>query len=137
VFVVGVREAIRKADALLPGEPVEEGEDPRWQAIIAVEEYIESEPEAVWNFIRQWGGHPQEDLRDAIATCLLVHLLEYHFAVYFPQVEELALCEALVRDTFLRCWQFGQSTEEDNSTRFQALRARLSDAESGGPNRCT
>ena len=134
---MGVLEAIRKAEALLPGEVVEQGEDPCWQAIIAVEDYIESEPEAVWNFIRQWGGHPQEDLRDAVATCLLEHLLEYHFAVYFPQVEELALCDSRFGDTFLRCWQFAQSAEADNSSRFQALGARLLEAQPGGPGPTT
>jgi hypothetical protein len=131
-FIMGVREAIRKAEAMLPGEPVEQGEDPRWQAIIAVEEFIESEPEAVWRFIRRWGGHPQEDLRDAVATCLLEHLLEHHFTAYFPQVEELALGDALFGDTFLRCWQFGQSAEADHARRFQALRARLMATEPDG-----
>jgi len=36
----------------LPGEPVDEGQDPRWQAIIAAGEFIQSDPEAVWLFIR-------------------------------------------------------------------------------------
>ena len=51
----------------MPGDPDVEGLDPRWQAIIAVGEYVQTEPEAVWRFIRRWGGHPQEDLRDAMA----------------------------------------------------------------------
>jgi hypothetical protein len=83
---MGVEEAIRDADALLPGEPVEDGEDFRWQAILEAGEYIESEPEAIWSFVLRWGGHPQEDLRDAIACCLL----EHHFGAYFPLVEERA-----------------------------------------------
>jgi hypothetical protein len=122
---VGVHEVIRNANALLPGEPADEGPDPRWQAIIAVGEYIESDPEAVWSFIRRWGGHPQEDLRAAVATCLLEHLLEYHFAAYFPQVERAALADALFADTLLRCSQFGQAEEPDNARRFAALRQRL------------
>ena len=77
-----MHEAIRDADILLPGEPVAEGQDSRWQAIITVGEYLETEPEPVWSFIRRWGCHPQEDLRTAIAVCLLEHLLEYHFAAY-------------------------------------------------------
>src|SRR5437763_13581729 len=100
-----VSKVILAAEALLPGEPVTEGSDPRWQAIIAVGEYIESEPEAVWEFICRWGGHPQRDLRDAIATCLLEHLLEHHFATYFPRVEQMALADPLFGDTFLGCWQ--------------------------------
>jgi hypothetical protein len=120
-----VHEAIQAADSLLPGEPAAEGLDPRWQAIIEVGEYIESEPEAVWGFIRRWGGHPQEDLRNAVATCLLEHLLEHHFATYFPRVEELSMAEPLFGDAFLRCSQFGQAEEPDNARRFAALRKRL------------
>ena len=122
---MGVSEAIREAEALLPGVPVEEGQDPRWQAIIVVGEFAESHPAAVWGFIRHWGRHPQEDLRDAVATCLLEHLLEHHFAAYFPQVEQAALTDPLFENTFQRCWQFGQSKEAGNAERFEALRASL------------
>ena len=122
---MGVCETIRQADALLPGEPHVEGQDPRWQAMIAVGEFIESEPEPIWNFIRRWGEHAQEDLRDAVATCLLEHLLEHHFAVYFPHVEAMAIAEPLFGDMFLRCWQFGQCLEPDNAKRFRVLSERL------------
>ena len=120
-----VAEAIHEAEALLPGVALEEGQDPRWQAIIAVGEFVESDPEAVWGFVRRWGGDLQEDLRDAIATCLLEHLLEYHFTVYFPQVEQLAHADPLFADTFRRCWQFGQSLEPGHAERFVALAERV------------
>jgi len=120
-----VHDAIREAESLLPGEPAEDSPDPRWQAIIRLGEYIESDPEAVWEFIRQWGGHPQKDLRDAIATCLLEHLLEHHFATYFPRVEELALADPRFADTFQRCWRFGQADERGNAERFKRLKQRL------------
>jgi hypothetical protein len=126
---MGVREAIREADALLPGEPVDEGQDPRWQAVIAVGEYIGEEPDAVWSFIGRWGGHPQEDLRDAIATCLLEHLLERHFGKYFPLVQELAVAEPLFGDMLLRCWRFGQTMEPGNAACFEALRTLLLERE--------
>ena len=122
---MGVVEAIRVAEALLPGVPADEGLDPRWQAIIAVGEFIESEPGAVWAFIRRWGVHPQEDLRTAVATCLLEHLLEYHFDTYFPQVEQLALADPLFADTFGRCWQFGQALETGNAERYASLAEKL------------
>jgi len=122
---MGVHQAIREADALLPGEPVEKGEDPRWQAIIVVGDYVETEPEAVWSFIRRWGGHPQEDLRDAVATCLLEELLRSHFAPYFARVEELAMAEPLFGDMFQRCWRLGQADEPGNAERFQSLVQRL------------
>ncbi len=122
---MGVHQAIHEADALLPGEPVEKGEDPRWQAILRVADYVEPEPEAVWEFIRRWGGHPQEDLRDAVAVCLLEDLLSYHFAAYFERVEELAMADPLFGDMFLRCWRLGQANEPANAERFESLRVWL------------
>ena len=41
-------DAIRRADALLPGVPVQRGRDPRWQAIIEVAEHIEKAPESMF-----------------------------------------------------------------------------------------
>jgi hypothetical protein len=122
---VGVREAIAAADGGLPGEPVAEGIDPRWQAVIAVGEYVESDPEPVWQFTLRWGAHPQEDLRDAVATCLLEHLLECHFEAYFPRVERAALTDAAFADTVQRCWPFGQAEEAGRAERFAALVRRL------------
>jgi hypothetical protein len=122
---VGVRDVIRDAETLLPGEPVDDGIDPRWQAIIRVGDYIETEPEPVWNFIRKWGGHSQADLRTAVATCLLEHLLEHHFDAYFLQVEEAALVDPLFGDTFQQCWAFGQAKEAGNKDRFLLLKERL------------
>ncbi len=123
---MSVYEAIREAEALLPGEPAAENQqDPRWQAIIGIGEYIETEPEAVWQFIRTWGGHPQEDLRAAVATCLLEHLLECRFALYFPQAQRLALAEPLFGETFLTCWKLGQSAEPDNAARFDRIKNQL------------
>ena len=126
-----IHEAVRRADAILPGEPAEEGRDPRWQAIIAVGEHIESEPEAVWSFIRSWGGHADEDLRAAIATCLLEHLLEHHFAAYFPGVKQAALADPLFAQTFVLCSQFGQAEERGNAVQFEALKQRIRERKTG------
>ena len=121
-----VKEAIKRAELLLPGEPSpEDSLDPRWQAIIKIADYIQSEPEDVWDFICTWGCHPQEDLKDAIATCLLEHLLELHFADYYPLVENMALTNSEFADTFLRCWKFGQSEDDKNASQFDAIRKRL------------
>ncbi|MDX1946501.1 MAG: hypothetical protein SFU86_13960 [Pirellulaceae bacterium] len=110
----------------MPGEPAESGLDPRWQAIIAVGEFVQSDPEPIWELIAKWGSYPQDDLRDAIACCLLEHLLEHHFADYFPRVEERALTDPLFVATFLRCWPFGQTEEPANATRFNSLMEKLS-----------
>jgi hypothetical protein len=117
-----VTDVIQRANAILPGVPVADGVDDRWSAIIAIGEYIESEPDAVWRFIKQWGRNASEDVRDAIATCLLEHLLEYHFADYFPLVSQEAKLVPLFADTFLRCWKFGQSLEPLNSASFDELK---------------
>jgi hypothetical protein len=128
---VEVLDAIREANALLPGEPSDEGQDPRWQAIIRIGDYIQSDPEPVWQFVPQWGGHPDKDLRMAVATCLLEHLLEYHFAAYFSQVEQAALADPSFADTFQMCGQFGQAEESANAERFKSLDARLDERRRG------
>src|SRR5262245_38109410 len=91
-----VQEAIAAADAILPGHAAPAGEiDQRWQAIIKIGEFIEDEPEAVWAFIVRWGPSSDSDLRAAIATCLLEHLLEYHFDAFIARVEHGAHADAL------------------------------------------
>ncbi len=119
-----VWEAIRRAEKLLPGQAAaEEENDPRWQAIIKIGEFIREEPHAIWPFILRWGTSPDEDLRDAVATCLLEHLLQHHFARFFPRVEETARKDPLFAKTFLVCWKFGQAAESGNAERFIALQA--------------
>ena len=121
-----VSDAIRDAEEILPGEPVpDEGNDPRWQAIIRVAEFAETDPEELWGFARRWGSSPDEDLRQAVASCLLEHLLEFHFTELFPRVAAAAREDPLFADTFLGCWDFGQTTEPQNLAQFQALKAEL------------
>jgi len=118
--------AIEAADKILPGEVAPKGEeDSRWQAIMLVEDFVETEPEAILPFVLKWGCHEQEDLRDAIAVLLVEHLLEFHFESIFPHIETASLENALFGDTFLRAWKLGQAKEPENSARFEALRARL------------
>ena len=122
---MSVGDAIRKANAHLPGTPAPEGEeDPRWQTILEVADYCESNPEEVWQFVNQWGNHSQKDLRDAIACVLLEHLLESHFDLIFPRVESAAETDPLFADMFRRCWKFGQSERPGNAIRFDALKER-------------
>ena len=99
-----VEEAIAAAESILPGRAAPDGEiDNRWQAIIAVAEFIETEPEAVWAFTMKWGRHPNDDLRTAIWTCVLEHLLEQHFDVFIFRVEEAAKADRLFADTVASC----------------------------------
>ena len=123
---MSVHNAIAFAEPLLPGVPAPDGaQDPRWQAIIAVGKYVETNPAEVWAFAVRWGSHEQPDLRAAIATCLLEHLLEHHFDLVFPKVERLALSDSLFADTFCQCWKFGQTELPTNVRRLDQLRARL------------
>ena len=123
-----VQEAIAAAEALLPGRSAPDGEsDPRWQAIIAISEFIEDEPEAVWSFARRWGASPDMDLRAAIATCLLEHLLEHHFDRFIGQVEDLARADRLFGKMVALCWKSEQSEESTRAARFDALLRSLDD----------
>jgi hypothetical protein len=117
-----VQQAIIDAERLLPGVPAPDDEpDPRWQAIIEIGEYIETKPHEVWSFILKWGKHPSDDIRLAVATCLLEHLLEHHFKEYFPKVKEACNRSKRFADTFCSCSQFGHAEERDNSKAFKAL----------------
>ena len=119
---MSVQDAITKAEALLPGQAAPDGEiDPRWQAIIGVAEFIETEPEAVWSFIERWGGHPDEDLRMAIATCLLEHLLENDFDHFIGRVEHRARADALFARMVRSCWKLGQVKDPERAVRFERL----------------
>lgn len=114
--------AVQRADALLPGVPAPEGEeDPRWAAIIEISEFIPVDPDPIWSFVARWGGHPDEDLRAAIATCLLEHLLEHHFDLIFPRVEHLARSNRFFAETVGMCWKMGQTELPNNSRRFDRL----------------
>jgi hypothetical protein len=126
VVLKSVHIAIEAAEKILPGEVAPEGEeDPRWQAIMLIEDFVETEPEAILPFVLRWGRHEQEDLRTAIAVLLVEHLLEFHFQSLFHHIEKASLEDALFGDMFLRAWKLGQAKEPENSARFEALRSRI------------
>jgi len=86
---MSVTAAIERAKATLRHSPVDEGRDPRWQAIIDVSEYLAHEPEPIWSFIEDLHDTKDEDLQAALATCLLEHLFE-DYPHYRPRAERLA-----------------------------------------------
>ena len=117
-----VQEAIAAAELLLPGIAAPDGEiDPRWQAIIKVGDFIESDPEPIWQFTAKWGCHADADLRMGIACCLLEHLLEWHFETIFPRAASLARENALFADSVSSCWKMGNSKEPGNAALMDAL----------------
>lgn len=134
-----IDQAIRSAECLLPGVPAPPGEtDPRWRAIIDISEHIESTPEPVWQLVIRWSGQADDDLRAALATCLLEHILEHHFEVYFPQLEKLVAEDNGLAETFAICSKFRRSAEPLNAARFDSLKAgarvRASSQQCLGPN---
>ena len=123
---IGVQRAIARADAILPGRPAPEGKrDPRWQAIIRVGEFMESEPQAVLQFILKWGQHAQWDLRAAIGTCLLEHLLDDQFDELFPPIRQAALKSKQFARTFEMCWWNGEAKLPKNAARIERLKKEL------------
>jgi hypothetical protein len=86
------------------------------QAIITVAEFIATDPEPVWLFALQWGGSQDKDLRAAIGTCVLEHLLEHHFDRYVSKIEEAVLSDAHFAAAAALCFKSGQS--ESSAVRF-------------------
>jgi hypothetical protein len=128
---VAVHRAIARAERVLPGTPAPEGKrDPRWQAIIRVGEFVRTHPDPVWRFAHRWGKHARRDLRNAVATCLLEHLLEHHFELVFPRVRRASLESVRFADTFSSCWSFGRSIEPKNAARVKRLKTQLARARS-------
>lgn len=123
---LAVQRVIARAERILPGRAAPQGKrDPRWQAIIRVGEFIETQPEAVWQFARRWGKHAQADLRAAVSTCLLEHLLEHHFDLLFPRVRRAVLESPRFAHTFDSCWSFGQSELPKNAAQIDCLKRDL------------
>ncbi len=123
---MNIAQTIRKAERVLPGKPASEGRlDPRWQAIIDVGKFIQEQPDQVWQFTRKWGAHSSADLRSAVATCLLEHLLEYHFDRIFPLAADACRQSSRFAETLSICGEFGQTTQRGNVERFRRLKKEV------------
>ena len=111
-----VHDAIAAADALLPGREAPEGQnDPRWQAVIRVADFIETNPEEVWEFAVRWGASSDPDLRMAIATCLMEHLLEQHPNRFTERLEQASLAIPLFAEMVSHCWNFESETSASDT----------------------
>jgi len=93
----------------------------RWQAAIALGEIAEKDPESVWILVERHGSRRHKDVRVAIATCVLEHLLEYHFDAFFPRVTETVRGSRWFRDTFSYCYQLGQAKLSRNAKQWRKL----------------
>lgn len=124
---MSIQEIIANAEKVLPGVTAPEGEQcPRWQAVIEVAEFVETHPEELWLFAVRWGSHEDEDLRTAIATCLLEHLLQYHFKLIFPRIKQLVKENHYFAETFCWCCTFGQTEIPENLKQFKQLKEEIS-----------
>lgn len=93
-----------------------------WKAAADLCEYIEDSPQAIWGMVVKYGSHKNPDLRSAIATCVLEHILEHHFEDYFPKVKKILLSKNKnFRDCFMSCWQFGKSLAPPNAAKWGKL----------------
>ena len=101
-------------------------EKTRWKAAIALGEYCKSDPKNVWPLTVKYGSSRKADTRTAIATCVLEHILEYHFDPYFDESLKIVR-EGNIRfcRTLATCWKFGQAQKKNNSLRFDRFKKRF------------
>ncbi len=123
-----VHRAIARAERILPGREVKVGVDPRWQAIIRVGDFIESQPIPVCEFALKWSRRRGIDLQQAISCCLFEHLLESHFDLVLPRIRAAALENSRVAEHFIEwrsCFRLGQATLPRNVARLKRLAYEL------------
>ncbi len=100
----------------------------RWDAAIAAGELIAVRPLVVWSIVKKYGSIDDPDLRTAVATCILEHLLEHHFDDFFPLLKtEIESGNHLLGETFSECWKFGQSELPQNSIQWDELQKKIAD----------
>jgi hypothetical protein len=115
---MNVQEAIQAAEHVLPGQAAPEGsDDPCWQCNSAIREFLESAPDAVWEFIKRWGVHEDDDLRwRSQRVCWSISWRSTSrrssraFRSWFVR-------NRLFASTFRSCWKFAQSEAPANSVR--------------------
>jgi hypothetical protein len=100
-------------------------ETERWSAAAALGEYVFEYPDRAWPLVVRFGSSDIEDTRQAIATCVLEHILEHHFEAFFPLLEaEIAKGNENLIDTLQLCSKFGQSLEPSHTERWESFLAR-------------
>lgn len=101
-------------------------ETTRWKGAELAGALIEESPHLAWQLVLRFGRSENEDVRAAVATCVLEHLLEVKFDEFFPLLErELQETDPLLEDTFRLCWKLGVATEPRRSARWDELLRRI------------
>lgn len=133
-----VLDAIEAAERLLPGGEAKSGVCPRWQAIIAVGEFIESDPIPVCSFALKWARRRGRDLHAAIYCCLTEHLLEHQFDLVFPRMRDAAREDVRIAEHLFGTWKspfkFGQAEKPENIRKLRRLDSELRNIHPGLAN---
>jgi hypothetical protein len=115
---IAIARSLEKLDLALASRV----EDIRWKAAMKLGEYCENDPGWGWPLVVKWGSSDDDDARDAIACCVLEHILQYHFDEYFEK------CVQLIRDgnlnfghTLSKCYRMGEAEIPENSKRMDDI----------------
>ena len=110
--------AVERAETMLASAD----NDARWQGAILLGELCETAPETIWPAVVHWGSSTDDDMRTAIATCVLEHILEYHFDPFFNRSREIITAgNSAFANTLRQCWRFGQAKLPANMKRLDDL----------------
>ena len=93
----------------------------RWRAAIALGEFAAADPDGIWPLVVKHGSRRHADARMAIATCVLEHILEFHFEAFFARVACAARANRWFARTAGSCWPMGQMELARNSGRWRRL----------------
>jgi hypothetical protein len=79
----------------------------RWAAAILIQDFIPFFPDDVWEIVRTSSNTANPDLRDALATVILEHLLEWDFDRVIARIrEELVQRNRSIGQVAAQCWNF-------------------------------
>lgn len=108
---------------------VEAGDDSdRWAAAAQLSEYVADHPDRIWPMVLRLASSQKDDVRQAVATNVLEHILEHHFDKFFPLIEaDVQRGNENLRDSLRLCWKFGQSLDRSRSKRWDRLVERTGD----------
>lgn len=102
-----------------------------WRAAEALGEYAKTDPDAIWPLVVKHASGANPEVRSAIATCVLEHVLEHHFDRYFPLVEAIVRSgNRCFAEAFKTCWKFGHAEEPDRAKRWDELLTQIRALES-------
>lgn len=93
-----------------------------WKGAELLGEHAEHNPDAIWSLVVKHGSATSPEVREAIATCVLEHILEHHFEPYFSDIESRVNAgDNSLLQTLALCWKLGQAEVPENSCRWDKL----------------